>query len=604
MNASLPENGVETVSRAHAHVSAALKLGDFTTDRRVLTLMAIAAVVGSAAVGSAWVLLRLIALCTNFAFYGRLSFESLPIAGSPFGWYIAFVPVVGCLIVGLMARFGSEKIRGHGIPEALEAILIGKSRISARVAVLKPLSSAISIGTGGPFGAEGPIIMTGGAVGSLLAQMIKLSSTERKALLVAGAAAGMTAIFGTPLAAVLLSVELLLFEWKPRSFLPVVVAVVVAATERPLLLTATPLFAYSGHMDISFFAVVGWALIGLAAGLGSGLLTAMVYACEDGFQKLPIHWMWWPALGGIVIGIGGLIDPSALGVGYDNIRHLLDADFSTRAVITLLAVKSVIWAVALGSGTSGGVLAPLLIFGGCLGTLATFVLPHADSGFWALLGMAAIMGGTMRSPLTATLFAVELTGDGSALLPLLVACGAAFATTVLLLKRSILTEKIARRGLHITREYHTDPFDLVWVKDVMVDKVDVVPASWSVGQTVEFFMDHENRHKSYPVVDDSRVVVGMVSRADIMGWLAEGDNLDREAPVTDALADTEIVLARPNELVGRLADRMAQSGLGRVPVVDDDNRLVGLVARKDLLSARARRMAEERDYAVHLRVLR
>jgi H+/Cl- antiporter ClcA/predicted transcriptional regulator len=604
MNASLPENGVETVSRAHAHVSAALKLGDFTTDRRVLTLMAIAAVVGSAAIGSAWVLLRLITLCTNFAFYGRLSFESLPIAGSPFGWYIAFVPVVGCLIVGLMARFGSEKIRGHGIPEALEAILIGKSRISARVAVLKPLSSAISIGTGGPFGAEGPIIMTGGAVGSLLAQMIKLSSTERKALLVAGAAAGMTAIFGTPLAAVLLAVELLLFEWKPRSFLPVVVAVVVAATERPLLLTATPLFAYGGHMDMSFFAVVGWALMGLAAGLGSGLLTAMVYACEDGFQKLPIHWMWWPALGGIVIGIGGLIDPSALGVGYDNIRHLLDADFSTRAVITLLAVKSVIWAVALGSGTSGGVLAPLLIFGGCLGTLGTFILPHADPGFWALLGMAAIMGGTMRSPLTATLFAVELTGDGSALLPLLVACGAAFATTVLLLKRSILTEKIARRGLHITREYHTDPFDLVWVKDVMVDKVDVVPASWRVGQTIDFFMDHENRHKSYPVVDDSRVVVGMVSRADIMGWISEGDSLDREAPVTDALADTEIVLARPNELVGRLADRMAQSGLGRVPVVDDDNRLVGLVARKDLLSARARRMAEERDYAIHLRVLR
>jgi H+/Cl- antiporter ClcA len=603
MNASLPESGRETVSRVRAHASAALKLGDFTTDRRVLMLMAVAVVVGSAAVGSAWILLRLITLCTNIAYYGRFSFESLPIAGSPFGWYTALVPVAGCLVIGLMARFGSEKIRGHGIPEALEAILIGKSRISARVAVLKPLSSAISIGTGGPFGAEGPIIMTGGAVGSLLAQMINLSSTERKALLVAGAAAGMTAIFGTPLAAVLLAVELLLFEWKPRSFLPVLVAVVVAAAERPLLLTATPLFAYSGHMTLSSFAVVTWALMGLVAGLGSGLLTAMVYGCEDGFQRLPIHWMWWPALGGVIIGLGGLIDPAALGVGYDNIRHLLDADMTLRAIVTLLAVKSVIWAVALGSGTSGGVLAPLLIFGGCLGALGALVLPHADPGFWALLGMAAMMGGTMRSPLTATLFAVELTGDQQALLPLLVACGVAFATTVLLLKRSILTEKIARRGLHITREYHADPFDLAWVKDVMVHDVDVVPSSWTVGETVDFFMGQDNRHKSYPVVDEDRTVRGMVSRADIMAWLGEGEGLDRAAPIGDALDVADIVTAHPNEVVGRLADRMAQSGAGRVPVVDDKNRLVGLVARKDLLVARARRMAEERDYAVHLRLL-
>lgn len=580
--------------------------GDFTADARVLMLMAIAVIVGTAAVGTAWVLLRLITLCTNIAYYGRFSLEALPIAGSPLGWGMVAVPVVGCLIIGLMARFGSEKIRGHGIPEAIEAILIGQSRISAKVAVLKPLSSAVSIGTGGPFGAEGPIIMTGGAVGSLIAQMIHLSSSERKALLVAGAAAGMTAIFGTPLAAVLLAVELLLFEWKPRSFLPVVVAATVAAAERTLLLDPAPLFAYAGQMTPSLPAFLSWMLVGLAMGLGSGLLTAMVYGTEDLFEKLPIHWMWWPMLGGLVIGLGGLIEPAALGVGYDNIRHLLAGDMAFKAVLLLLVVKAIIWAVALGSGTSGGVLAPLLIFGGALGALLSPLLPQADGGFWALLGMAAMMGGTMRAPLTATLFAIELTGDQNALLPLLVACAIAYATTVLLLKRSILTEKIARRGLHITREYQADPFEQAWVKDVMIKEPDAIEASWTVAQTIDYFMSADHRHKSYPVVTADRVVSGMVSRADVLAWLGENSSIDRTASLGDVLVD-EPLFGRPDELVGHLADRMAENGIGRVPVIDESGKLVGLVARKDLLAARARRVAEERDRArllVRRRVVR
>lgn len=568
--------------------------GDFTADARVLLLMAIAVIVGTASVGTAWILLRLITLCTNIAYYGRFSLEALPVTGSPLGWGMVVVPVIGCLIIGLMARFGSEKIRGHGIPEAIEAILIGQSRISAKVAVLKPLSSAISIGTGGPFGAEGPIIMTGGAVGSLIAQTIHLSSSERKALLVAGAAAGMTAIFGTPLAAVLLAVELLLFEWKPRSFLPVVVAASVAAAERTLLLDPAPLFAYAGQMEPSLPAFVSWMLVGLAMGLGSGLLTAMVYGSEDLFQKLPIHWMWWPMLGGLVVGIGGLIEPAALGVGYDNIRHLLAGDMVFKAVLLLLVVKAIIWAVALGSGTSGGVLAPLLIFGGALGALLSPVLPQADSGFWALLGMAAMMGGTMRAPLTATLFAIELTGDQHALLPLLVACAIAYATTVLLLKRSILTEKIARRGLHITREYQADPFEQAWVKDVMVKEPEAIEASWSVGQTIDHFMSGEHRHKSYPVIASDRTVMGMVSRGDVLAWLSENSNVDRSASLGDMIVE-ETLFGRPDELVGQLADRMAENGIGRVPVIDASGRLVGLVARKDLLAARARRVAEEHD---------
>ena len=582
----------------YPHNLARPRLGDFTTDRRVLLLMAIAALGGLIATGTAWILLKLIVLCTDLAYYGEFSFVPRPIEQTPLGMLSMFVPVAGCFIIGLMARFGSEKIRGHGIPEAIEAILIGKSRISGKVAILKPLSSAISIGTGGPFGAEGPIIMTGGAVGSLLAQTIRLSSTERKALLVAGAAAGMTAIFGTPIAAVLLSVELLLFEWKPRSFLPVLVAVAVAAAARPLLMDQAPLFPYHGVMAVSLGAFACWALVGVMSGLGSGLLTAMVYAAEDAFQALPIHWMWWPMIGGLVIGIGGLVDPAALGVGYDNIRDLLTGDLALTAIVLLLVVKSIIWAVALGSGTSGGVLAPLLIFGGALGAVAGHWLPAASPGFWALLGMAAMMGGTMRAPLTATLFALELTGDLQATLPLLVACGLSYATTVLLLRRSILTEKIARRGLHITREYHADPFDLAWVKDVMIHEVDTVPDSWTVADCVEHFMAPEQRHKSYPVVTEDGRLTGMVSRSDVMSWLGyRSDQVSREAPLLETLGEQDLVTGRPWELVGHVADRMADAGVGRVPVVDDRDRLVGLVARKDLLRARALRMAEEQDHS-------
>ncbi|MFT4133143.1 chloride channel protein [Labrys sp. (in: a-proteobacteria)] len=581
------------------------RLGDFTTDRRVILLMAIAVFVGTAGVGAAFVLLRLITLCTNIAYYGRFSLENLSISGTPLGWTAVFVPVIGCLIIGLMARFGSEKIRGHGIPEAMEAILIGKSRINPKVAVLKPLSSAISIGSGGPFGAEGPIIMTGGAIGSLVAQMIHLSANERKALLVAGAAAGMTAVFGTPIAAVLLAIELLLFEWKPRSFLPVVVAASVAAAERGLLLDPTPLFGFTGHMALTFSGFLGWVLMGIVAGLGSGILTAMVYASEDFFHRLPLHWMWWPLFGGLAIGIGGLFDPSALGVGYDNIRHLLSGEMAVKAVILLLVVKSLIWSISLGSGTSGGVLAPLMMLGGALGTLAGLVLPQADPGFWALLGMAAMMGGTMRAPLTATLFAVELTGNLGVLLPLLTACGMAYATTVLTMKRSILTEKIARRGHHISGEYHTDPFDLARVADLMVREVDTLPAAMTVARAVAFFTSGEPCHKSYPVVDAERRVVGMVSRAHILDWsmhASEDDDI-QSLSLQEILEGQDLEIGFADELAGALADRMAIADIGRVPVLDrQSGSLVGLIARKDLLQVRAHRRAEEHDRGVMIRL--
>jgi chloride channel protein, CIC family len=495
------------------------------------------------------------------------------------------IPAIGGLVIGLMARFGSEKIRGHGIPEAIEAILIGGSRMQPKVAILKPLSSAISIGTGGPFGAEGPIIMTGGAIGSLFAQCFSLSAAERKTLLVAGAAAGMTAIFGTPVAAVLLAVELLLFEWKPRSLIPVIGACVVASALRPLLIGTGALFPFAGHLDLPWWGLFACVGVGVVAGLQSGLLTGLLYRTEDLFGRIPLHWMWWPAIGGIAVGLGGLIEPRALGVGYDIISDLLTGHIVWSVVVAILLVKSVIWIIALASGTSGGVLAPLLIFGGCAGWLEGQWLP-GDHGAWALVGMAAMMGGTMRSPLTAILFAVELTGDFALLGPLLVATSAAYALTVLLLKRSILTEKIARRGQHVVREYSIDPFELMRVSEVMVREVDTLPAAMPVDEAIAFFSSAARRHKSYPLIDASGQVAGMVARADVLRWRAESPH--GEETLFDRISDRSLDVGHPDEPVSHLADRMVLADVGRVPIVErDTQRLVGLVSRKDLLRIRA-----------------
>jgi chloride channel protein, CIC family len=490
---ALPGKGIGASD--HAMRQGIRHLGDFTTSPRVLLIAAIALIVGTGGMVAGVILLKLIRLCTNIAYFGVFSLAHMPFSKSPLGLSAVLVPVVGALIIGLMARYGSEKIRGHGIPEAIEAILLGRSKLDLKVAILKPLSSAISIGTGGPFGAEGPIIMTGGAIGSLIAQLLPVSDAERKTLLVAGAAAGMTTVFGTPIAAVMLAVELLLFEWTPRSFIPVAVAAIIAELERTWFGKPSPLLPFTGGMDISFVAALCWVLAGLLSGLLSGVLTRLVYACEDAFLKLPIHWMWWPALGGLVVGIGGLIDPRALGVGYDNIAQMLQGGMPPASSLLLLAVKAVIWAVALGSGTSGGVLAPLLIMGGGMGATLAHVLPAASPGFWALLTMAATMGGTMRSPLTATFFAAEITGNSHVLLPLLTACMTAHLLTVLLLRRSILTEKVARRGHHLSREYRVDPFTLSRARDIMTTDVQTVPASMTLHQTAAFMTDPNTRHR-------------------------------------------------------------------------------------------------------------
>lgn len=568
------------------------RLADHSADRRMLLLTAMALVVGTGGACGAWLLLRLIAIATNLFWFGRLSTTPAEITDAVLGMGTLIIPVIGSLAVGLMARFGSDKIRGHGIPEAIEAILFGESRLSLKVAVLKPLSSAISIGSGGPFGAEGPIIMTGGAIGSLFAQCFHLSAAERKTLLVAGAAAGMTAIFNTPLAAVLLAVEVLLFEWKPRSFVPVVTAVLVSWAWRPLMIGVGPMFPFSAAMPDGLWPAAGGVGAGLAAGLEAALLSTMLYRIEDMFHRLPVHWMWWPAIGGVVVGLGGLIDSHVLGAGYGSIQALLAGSLAMRVVIALLVVKAVVWLVALGSGTSGGVLAPLLILGGAAGWLMGNVLP-GDPGFWAMIGMAGIMSGAMRAPMTGALFAVELTGHFEALPITIAAAAAAYAISVLLMRRSILTEKISRRGRHILQEYSVDPLELMQVDEVMTRAPATLPGHMAISEALTFFSTNAT-YRSYPVVDDHGCLLGLVSRSDALRW--QGSEISASATLAETLSDASQPFAYPDSPIGVVADLIVNTGIGRLPIVDPTTRrVVGIVSRQDLLKARsAHRTAETR----------
>ena len=560
--------------------------GDFSADPGMVSLSLISILIGAVSAVVALVLLNLIQLFTNLFFFGTLSFAERSPAQNSLGLAVIAIPVLGSLIIGLMARFGSEKIRGHGIPEALEAILFGKSLMHPKVAVLKPLSSAISIGSGGPFGAEGPIIMTGGAFGSLLAQLFRLTAAERKTLLVAGAAAGMSAVFATPISAVLLAVELLLFEWRPRSVVPVALASITAAGLRLYLLGAGPLFPIATHSPAGIEVLLAAAGVGLVAGAFSSLVSGALYKLEDQFAKLPIHWMWWPALGGLVVGIGGYCKPRVLGVGYDVIGDLLQNRIPPASVLALVGVKALVWVFALASRTSGGVLAPLLIMGAGLGALEGALLPVGSPSLWALVSMAAILGGMMRSPFTACLFALELTLDVSALPALLCAVIVAHGFTVLFMKRSILTEKVARRGYDIYREYGVDPLERMRVEECMSREVVTIAGELEARTVTERYFSGKPHHKGYPVLDQLGLLIGVLTASDLLE--------DRVGCAAD-LARKAPIVAYTKESCRRAAERMALEGIGRLPVVDrsEPRKVLGIVTRSDLLKARLQHATEE-----------
>lgn len=595
--ARAPHEPAAAQPTSHAH-SKIPHLGDFHVMPRVAVIAALAVPVGAAAALVAVGLLKLIALFTNLCFHGRLSFGDTTPATTSHWWLILFMPIVGGLVIGVMARYGSEKIRGHGMPEAIESILVGRSKVQPRIAVLKPVSSAVSIGTGGPFGAEGPIIMTGGAVGSILAQFLRVTTDERKTLLVAGSAAGMAATFNAPFAAILLGVELLLFEWRPRSYIPVAVGAVTATLVRGPILGTAPLFAGAHVPDRLPLSAYGLCVV---AGIGAGLLalvaTWLVYFSEDMFARIPLHWMWWPAIGGAVIGLGGLVEPRALGVGYDVIDQLLTGRATVGLIIGILVVKTLIWGLSLGSGTSGGVLAPMFMIGGALGAAEGLVFPAVSPGFWALVSLAGVLGGVMRSPLTGIVFCLELTHEVNALVPMVITASSAYLLSVIILKRSVLTEKIARRGLHLTREYSVDPLEVHLVRQLdTAQPALTLHADASVDTTAARLRTLRDEHDAsgepaqrlFPVLDGAGRLTGVVTSDQVLRTAP-----DDTRPLS-ALAGPPVV-AHPDETLRTVANRMAAHHVTRVVVTprDEPARVEGVLGLSQLLEARRVDLYEE-----------
>jgi len=561
-------------------------------DGRVAWICAVAAGLGLVAGVIAEALVRLIGLVTNLAFHHRLSTDLVSPAGNHLGWTLVLVPAAGGLLVGLMARYGSRAIRGHGIPEAMEQVLRNDSRIPARIAFLKPLSAAIAIGTGGPFGAEGPIIATGGALGSLVGQRLPVTAPERKTLLAAGAAAGMAATFGAPVAAVLLAVELLLFELRPRSVIPVALASVAATGVRYALHGASPIFPMPALPRPDGLELAVYIGVGAVAGLASVAVTRAVYWIEDGFERLPLHWMWWPALGGLAVGVVGLFAPRTLGVGYDNIQAILGGDLAGAALLALCLAKFASWAVALGSGTSGGTLAPLFTIGGALGALlgglAARALPHAgvDPRMCALVGMAAIFAGAARCMLTSAVFAFEITLQPTGLMPLLGGCAAAYLISALAMRHGIMTEKLARRGVRVPAEYPADHLDQLLVRDHASREVASFHAAQTVAEARDWLASGApgSTHQGFPVLDGSGRPIGVVMGRQIL------DPAQDPQGFISALVVRPVAVALEDSSLREAADHMVRERVGRLPVVTADQRLTGIITRSDLLDAHALRL--------------
>jgi CIC family chloride channel protein len=575
-------------------------LRDYSATNRMLLISGLAAVLGGAGAVLAWVLLGLIRLATNVFYFHQISFANTSPADNTLGWKAVFAPVIGGLLIGVIARFGSEKIRGHGMPEAIEAIVFKGGKVAPRIAVLKPIATAIAIGSGGPFGAEGPIIMTGGATGSLIGQLLHTTDAERTTLLVAGAAAGMSATFSCPLSAVLLAVELLLFEWRPRSMVPVAVASVTAGAIRRLLLGPGPIFPMQPTVvPMQHMAMIGALIVGLVAALLSTGLSRLLYGVEDLFERLPVHWMWWPAIGGIVVGIGGLIFPPALGVGYGVIQRLVTDDITWKLIIGVLLVKSFIWTFSLGSNTSGGILAPLLMIGGAMGAAMGHVLTPVSQGAWALVGMSSVLAAAIGAPLTAAMLAVELTHNGGLMLPVLLACVVSYAVGVLLQPRSILTERLSRRGFHLSREYGVDPLETVMVRDAMHTSVFALSADATRQDAADWLAKMHQRgseawshwQRLFPLVDAEGRLSGVLTRSQMI-TAAEAGELHR--PLLDSGSATPAVVG-PRETLRSAAERMAESKLTSFPVVDANGALMGILNIDDLLTARGKASLRESD---------
>ena len=538
-------------------------------------------------------LVYLINLFTNLAFHHQLSVE----AGNPgshhYGLFVIIIPVIGGLIVGLMALYGSKAIRGHGIPEAMEQILTNDSKIRPSITYLKPLSAAISIGTGGPFGAEGPIIATGGALGSTIGQIFRISAYERKILLTAGATAGMSAIFGSPVAAIFLAIELLLFEFSPRSIIPVALACITGAAGHHLLFESGPVFPSPALEAPSNMALFTYSIIGILIGLLAGGVTKIVYLIEDAFEKLPIHWAWWPAIGGLAVGMVGYFAPYTLGVGYENITHVLSGQMTLQLIVSLAVMKFISWAIALGSGTSGGTLAPLLTIGGAtgaalgIGAMAIFPQAGISVSMAGLIGMSAMFAGASRALLTSIIFAIETTEQENALLPLLAGCIAAYIVSYFLMEHTIMTEKIARRGVKTPDIYQPDVLEKITVEQVLSDAT-VINGHTSIKEVRTWLEQQKEQQRNYYiVVNNEGIFKGIVSASNLFSMHHEISQ-----PI-ETLIKRKATVVSPRNTLKTAVQLMASENVDVLPVVDrTNNSVLGVLSYKDILSG-YRQMAEE-----------
>ena len=573
-------------------------------DTRVVVISVLAVGLALIAGYIAQLLTRAIALCTNLAFYARWSTELVSPANHSLGARVVLVPVIGGLLVGVMARYGSKAIRGHGIPEAMEQVLTNQSRMPVRMTFLKPLSAAIAIGTGGPFGAEGPILATGGSLGSLLGQVFPTSAIERKTLLAAGAAAGMAATFGSPVSAVLLAIELLLFEYRPRSVIPVALAASVASGVRSVLVGNAPVFAMPELAQPGMSSLGVYVVIGALTGVASVFVTRAVYAVEEAFERLPLHFMWWPALGGIGVGVVGYFAPRTLGVGYDNIEQILSGELAWQTFGWLCLMKFLSWAIALGSGTSGGTLAPLFTVGAGLAASMGVLVQHfapglgVDHRIAALVGMAAIFAGASRALLASVVFAFETTRQPLGLLPLLGGCSAAYLVSCLLMRHSIMTEKIARRGVRVVGEYTADFLEQLRVDEVALRNVVTLRGSQAIGEVKGWLNSAApgSSHQGFPVLDAHAELMGVLTRRDLLAPHPE------EATLASLITRGPIVIFSDDSL-REAANRMARERIGRLPVVHRNHprKIVGIITRSDLVDVHVHRLDAHAPPAPRLR---
>ncbi len=579
---------------------------NFTENKkRLLTISILAIGIGIASSLVAKVLMHLIYFITDVVFYGETSWGIVTPANTTLGLWIILIPTVGGLIVGLMAFYGSKAIRGHGIPEAMEQILINQSKIKPNITYLKPISSAIAIGTGGPFGAEGPIIATGGALGSTLGQILKVTTNERKILLAAGASSGMAAVFGSPIAGIFLAIELLLFEFSPRSIIPVALACITGAAGHHFLFSPDPIFPV-GHTlsSPSNHALFIYSLIGIVMGFVSIFVTKVVYFFEDVFSRLPIHWMWWPAIGGLAAGIFGYFSPRTLGAGYENITDLLSGALPLKVILALCFLKFFSWAISLSSGTSGGTLAPLLTIGGATGSLFAMAILYyfPNSGITismtALVCMSALFAGASRALLTSIVFALEVTGEPHAMLPLLAACTASYFISFSLMKDTIMTEKISRRGIQTPDQFQADVLQSVMVKQVMSPDEIVIEGNNTIGQVRDWLKEQKDYQNNYFIIATKKnEFIGIISSSNLFS-----DNHPREQLVSSLIKRSPVSVMEDDNL--KIAvDLMAEQNIDILPVISNNNNLIGIISYRNILNAYKKDMENDfrKDPSISLR---